>query len=154
MRVVAFLYFLSRKFNFTYFAVTTFPGERADLKLVALDCNDIEIVQIDSISGVSHDRADVAGEEVFILSDTENERTAATRTNNKIWNVSMDEGNTVRSDDLFQRRADGVDQPRFGICAIKLLIMTPDKMCQNFRIRFGGKLMVPFLQQLLFERLI
>jgi len=59
--------------------IDAFAGKGADLKLVALQRHDIEIIQVNRVSGVSHDRADIAGKEVLLFAHAENERAAAAR---------------------------------------------------------------------------
>src|SRR6266404_9110380 len=105
MRVIALLDLLSGEFDFADLMIAGLAGERADLEFVPLDGDDIKIVQINGVPGVSHDRADIAGEKILILADTEHERAATTRADDEIGNVRVNERDPVCADDLLQRRS-------------------------------------------------
>ena len=74
------------------------------------DRDDIEIVKVNCVAGVSDDRAHVAGEKIFILADAEHERAAAPRADDEIWDVGMNQRDAVGADDLLERSTRGVDR--------------------------------------------
>ena len=59
------------------------------------------------------DGADIAGEEVFLLAHAEDERATAPGAHEEVRNVSMNESDSIRADDLSQSRANGVDEKSF-----------------------------------------
>src|SRR5260370_452898 len=103
---------------------------------------------------MSDDRADIAGEEIFILANPENERTATTGADDKIRDIGMNNRDSVSADDLLQGRAHGVDEARLGIFPIELPVNTADEMSENFRVCVGLKICVAVLNQLLLESLV
>src|SRR5437660_7726047 len=72
--------------------------DRADFEFIARDRNDIEIVKINGVAGVSDDRAHVAGEKILILTDAEHEGRTAPRTNHEFFDVGMNERDAVGAD--------------------------------------------------------
>src|SRR5438874_12158473 len=84
MRVIALLNISVGKFDFAELVITALARDGADLEFVALDCHDIEVVEVNRIAGIGDDRADVACEKIFILPDAEDERTAAPGADDKI----------------------------------------------------------------------
>ena len=68
-------------------SVAAFAGQRADLEFVALDRDEVEVVQVNRVAGVGDDRAHVAGEKIFVLADSEDERAAAPRADDEIGNI-------------------------------------------------------------------
>src|SRR6476469_5492265 len=115
MRVVALLDVLVGELNLADFVGPAFTCDGANLELVPLNRDDIEIVQINRVPGVGDDRAYVAGEKILVLSTPENERATAAGADNEIGDIAMHQSDAVSSDDLLQRRADGCDQARFVI---------------------------------------
>ena len=110
VRVVAFLDICVAEFDFAQLIIAGLACDGADLEFVALDRDDVEVVQINGVAGVGDDGADVAGEEVFLLADPEDERAAAPGADDEVRNVAMNERDAVGADDLAQSRANGVDQ--------------------------------------------
>ena len=113
VRVIAFLDVLGGELDFADLVIARFAGERADLEFVALDRDEIEVVQVNGVARVGDDRADIAGEKIFVLADAEDERAAAPGADDEIGNVAVDERDAVGADDLLQRRANGVDEQSF-----------------------------------------
>ncbi len=105
MRVIALPDVFVGELDFADFVGPAFAGDRADLEFVALDRDDIEVVQVNRVARVSDDRADVAGEKIFVFANTEDERAAAARADDEVRNVLMDERDAISADDLLQRRA-------------------------------------------------
>ena len=120
-------------------------GERADLEFVALDRDDIEVVQINRVAGVGDDRAHIAGEKIFVLAHAEHERAAAPRADDEIRNVAMNQRDAVGADDLLQRGAHGVDQKRLVPCADRsrrrrVVVNVADQMREDFGVGFGSEM--------------
>src|SRR6266550_8629228 len=94
----------------------------ADLEFIARDRDNIEIVKVNCVASVSHDRAYVAGEKILILTDAEHEGRTAARTNHELFDVGVNEHDAVGADYLLKRSTRGVDQASLGIGAVNLLI--------------------------------
>src|SRR5947207_11037870 len=114
------------KLDLADLVIASLAADRADFEFIARDRNDIEIVEINGIAGVSDDRAHVAGEKILILTDAEHEGRTAPRTNHEFFDVGMNERDAVSADHLFKRSTSGVDQARFGIDAVNFLINAAD----------------------------
>src|SRR4029077_15944068 len=99
---------------------------RTELEFVARDRDNIEIVKINCVAGMSDDRAHVAGEKILILAHAEHQRRTATRTNHELFDVGMNERDPVGADYLLQRGTRGIDQASLRIGAINLLINAAD----------------------------
>src|SRR4030088_530416 len=102
MRVVALLDVFGGEFNFADFVRFAFAIERADLELIALNRDHIEIVQVNGVAGVSDNGADIAGQKIFLFADAEHERTTAARSDHETGNVRMNQSDAVSANDLFQ----------------------------------------------------
>ncbi|MEY2601709.1 MAG: hypothetical protein QOJ36_1028, partial [Verrucomicrobiota bacterium] len=154
VRVIALLNVFGAELDFADFVLAGFSIDRADVEILAVECNQIEIIQVNDVAGMSDNRAHVAGEKVFVFADSENERTPPPRANNEVWDIAMNDSDAIRSDDLLERRPRGVDQARLGIVSSELAINAPDQVRQNFGVGVGAKIRVAVLDELLFERLI
>ena len=117
MRVVALLDVFVGELDLADLVMAAFAGERADLEFLPLDRDDIEVVQVNRVARVGDDRADVAGEEVFLFADAEHERAAASRADDEIRDVLVHERDAVGADDLLQRGTDGDDEPALRVRA-------------------------------------
>src|SRR6476619_4077904 len=106
--------------------IAGFARDRADFEFIARDRDNIEIVKINCVAGVSDNRAHVAGEKILILTDAEHQRRTAARTNHKLLDVGMNERDAVGADYLLKRSTRGVDQASLRIGAINLLINAAD----------------------------
>ena len=100
VRVIALLDVGVGEFDFAQLIVARFAGDRTDLELIALDGDDVEIVQVNGVARVGDDRAHVAGQKIFVLADAEDEWAAATSADDEIWDIAMDECDSVGADDL------------------------------------------------------
>ena len=100
VRVIALLDVFVGELDLADLVGPAFAGDRADLEFVALDRDDIEVVQVNRLARVSDDRADVAGEEIFVFANSEDERTATARADDEVRDVLMDERDAIRADDL------------------------------------------------------
>ena len=118
MRELASIHVLRTEFDPADLITAGIASDRADFEGVPRNGDDIKIVQVNSVASVSHDCADVTGEKILILAHAQNERRTATGSDQKIFDMSVNEGDAVGADHLFQRRAGRVHQPRFGILAI------------------------------------
>src|SRR6266404_1311526 len=103
---------------------------------------------------MSDDCTDVAGEEIFILANPENERTATTGADHKIRDIGVNDRDSVSADDLLQGRAHGVHEARLGIFPIELPVNAANEMGENFRVCVRVKIVVAVLDQLLLESLV
>jgi hypothetical protein len=90
--------------------ISRLARDRTDFEFVAIDRDDVEVVQIYRVPRVGDDGADVAGQEILILAYAEDERAAAAGSDDEVRNIAMDQSNPVRADDLAQGGADGIDQ--------------------------------------------
>ena len=88
VRVIALLDVLGGELDFADRVVAALAGERADLEFVALDRDEIEVVQVNRVARVGDDRAHIAGEKIFVLADAEDERAAAPRADDEIGNIA------------------------------------------------------------------
>src|SRR5947207_8649508 len=150
MLVIAFLDVLGGKFDFADLSISSLAGQRADLELAALDCDDIEIIQVNGVARVSDDRAHVAGEKIFFLANTEHERASSTRADNEIRNLGVNQRNAVGADDLPQRSPHSVNQARFLLIDInrggaRIDIKFSDQMREHFGISVRAKIIVAVL---------
>ncbi len=125
MRVIALLDVFVAELDFADLVSPAFAGDRADLEFVALDRDDIEVVQINRVARVGDDRADVAGEEILVLANSEHERTAAARADDEIRNVLMDERDAISADDLLQRRAHCRNETAFVVERRSVAVLRP-----------------------------
>ena len=113
MGVVALLNVFGAELDLADCVLANRAVNRTDFKLVPLERDEIEIIQVNRITGVRDDRAHIAGEKVFVLTDTEHEWTASPRADNKIRNVRMDDGYTIGANHLFQRCTSRVNEACF-----------------------------------------
>src|SRR5256886_6939519 len=51
----------------------------------------IEVVQVNSVPSVRHDRADIAGEEIFLAADAEHEWAATASAYHEVFDLGMDD---------------------------------------------------------------
>ena len=93
--------------------VAPLAGQRTDLEFVALDRDQVEVVQVNRVAGVGDDRAHVAREKIFILPDAEHERAATPRADDEIGNIGMHDRDAVSADDLLQGRPERFDKEGF-----------------------------------------
>ena len=98
------------------------------------------------------DCADIAGEEVFMGADAENERAAATGSNDEARNVSVDDGDAVGADDLAQRETDRLDEASL-VAFSGTVEFVADEVGENFGIGLRDKGVSAF-DQVLAECLI
>ncbi len=98
---------------------TPAPARELMSNLSRLEGNDVEIVQVNGVARVRHNRADIAGEKIFVFSNTEHERTAAASADDKMRNIGMHQRDTVSADDLLERVAGGLDKARLRIGAVR-----------------------------------
>src|SRR5438067_10869434 len=110
------------KLHLAELVIAGLASDRADFEFIARDRNDIEIIKINGVAGVSDDRAHVAGEKILILTDAEHEGRTAPRTNHEFFDVGMNERDAVGADHLFKRSTRGVNQASLRIGAVNLLI--------------------------------
>src|ERR1700730_7225237 len=145
MRVVALLDVFGGKLNLADLVRFAFAIERADLELIALNRDDIEIVQVNGVAGVSDNCADIAGQKIFLFADAEHERAATTRSDHETGNVGVNQSDAISANDLFQRAAHGIDQTHFGILAIEPLINAANEMRQHFGVGVRPEIFVTVL---------
>src|SRR5205807_9958077 len=124
VRDLASVYVLRAEFDFADLITAGVASDRADLEGVPRNGDDIKIVQINGITGVSHDCANVAGEKILIFAHTENEGRTATGPQQKIFDIGVNERDAIGADHLLQGRAGRIHQPGFGLLAVQLLINT------------------------------
>src|SRR5258708_37549196 len=70
--VITLLNVLGGKLDFADRVLADRALDRADFKAFPIERNEIEIVQVNNIPGVSDDRAHIAGQKIFFLADAEN----------------------------------------------------------------------------------
>ena len=71
MREIALANVFRAELDLADLVVAGFARERTDFKFVAPDCDDIKVVKINCVAGVSDDGANVAGEKIFLFADAE-----------------------------------------------------------------------------------
>src|SRR4029077_13568536 len=101
--VIALLDVLGGKLDLADCPIAALAGQRTDLEFVALDRDEVEVAQINRITGVGDDRAHIARQKIFVLPDAEDERTTAPRPDNEIGNIRVDQCDAVGADYLLQR---------------------------------------------------
>src|SRR5205814_7548912 len=93
------------KLDLADLVVTGFARDRTDFKFVARNCDDIKVVKINRVAGVSDNSANVAGEKIFLFAHSEDQRRAAPGADHEVFDIGMNQRNAVGADHLFQRRA-------------------------------------------------
>ena len=156
VRVIALLDVLGGELDLADRAVAALAGERADLEFVALDRDEIEIIQVNGVAGVGDDRAHVTGEKIFVLPDAEHERAAAPRADDEIGNVGVDQRDAVGADDLLQRSAQRFHEQRFmpariGHARRGVVVNFADQMGEHFGVGFGGEVVLAIPQEALLD---
>ena len=151
MREIALLDVLGGELDFADRAVATFAGQRTDLEFIALDRDEVEIVQVNRVAGVGDDRAHIAGQKIFVLADSEDEWAATPRADDEIGNIRMDQRDAVCADGLLQSRAQcfhqqGLVPPRIDHADRRVVVDFPDQMGQHLGVRFGGEMVLTLLQ--------
>src|SRR5438034_11404205 len=114
------------KLNLADLIIAGLARDRTDFEFIARDRDDIEIVKINSVASVSDDRAYVAGEKILILTNPEDQRRTAPRTNQELFDVGMNERDAIGTNYLFKRGTCSVNQPSLGIGAVNLVINAAD----------------------------
>ena len=142
MRIIAFLNVLRGELDFANLVIARLARQRADLELVAFDCHHVEVVQVNRVARIGDDRAHIAGQKIFVFANSENERAAASRANDEIGDVSVNNRDAVGADDLFQGRAHGIDQTRLGIFPVQLLVNAPDEVSKHLGVGLRVEIMV------------
>src|SRR5256885_134502 len=120
MGELALAHFFRAELDFADLVITDLARERADLECVARDGDNIEVVKVNGVAGVGDNRAHVAGEKIFIAPNAEYERAAPPGADNEVFDVGMDERNSIGANDLLERGAGGVHKTRLRISAIEL----------------------------------
>ncbi len=152
VRVIALLDVLGGELDFADRAIAAFAGQRTDLEFVALDRDEVEVVQVNRVAGVGDDRAHIARQKIFVLPDSEDERAATPRADDEIGNIRMDQRDAVGADDLLQRRAQcfheqGLVPPRIDHADGRVVVNFPDQMGQHFGVRFGREMVLTLPQK-------
>src|SRR5438046_2033410 len=107
MSKIAFLNILGCEFDFADSMIATFSGERSDLEFVLFQRDHIEVIQVNSVAGVSDDCAHIARQKIFAFANPEDERASSSRADHKIRNIRVDQGNAICADHLLKRGANG-----------------------------------------------
>ena len=143
MWVIALLDVLGGELDLADCPITALAGQRTDLEFVALDRDEVEVAQINRITGVGDDRADIARQKILILPDAEDERTTAPRADNEIRNIRVDQRDAVGADYLLQRRAQCFHEqrlvaPRIDHANGRVVVNFPDQVSQHFGVERTG----------------
>ncbi len=115
---------------------------RRDLKIVAGERDNFEIVEVDHAAGVRDDGANVAGQEILVASHAQQQGTAPARADDHVGMIGLDDGDAVGADDVFERTADGLGQSRAvlaGIFGADLVVVVADEMGEHFGVRLRDK---------------
>src|SRR5579871_1347514 len=156
MREFSALDFLGGKFHLANLRADRRRLDGGHLKIVACQRHDLEIVQIYDTSRVGDDGADIAGEEVFLASDPNEQGTTPTRSDDLLGVIYMNDGDAVRSHNILQRAADSFAKPcavGAGILCVNLFIMFADQVSQYLGVRLRNKF-VSLGEQAIFEELM
>ena len=154
VRVIAQLHVVAREIDFRHLVGAGDPAfQRGNLEAIAFEHGHVVILQVDRFLCVRDDGLRVTDEKILPLAETHRQWRAAPRADDDIGHVQVHGRDAVGADDLFERRAGGLQEPRLGVLAARLVVDLPDEMGQDFGVRLGAEL-VPGLQQLGPENLI
>ncbi len=126
------------------------------LEIIAGERDDLEVIEVYDTARVGDNRADVAGEKVFVAAHAEEQGTAPARADNLVGMVRMNDGDAVGADDVLERAAYGFRERGpvvAGMLGVDLLVMVADEMGENFRVRLRHKL-VSLGQQAFLQKLV
>ena len=106
--VITLLDVFGREFDFADGMLRAVSGERSDLEFVRPHRDDIEVVQVNRVASVSDNRAHIAGQKIFVVADTEHERTSTSRADHEIRHIGMNQRDAICADHLSKRRANSI----------------------------------------------
>ena len=155
MWIIAFLDIFGGEFDFADLkASAVSPTSELISNLSRPDRDDIEIIQVNGVAGVGDNRADIAGQEIFFFANTEHEGAAAARSDDEIGDIRMHESDAVGPDNLLQGGPRRVNETRFGVVAVELVVNVADEMGQDLGVRLGIETIIAVLDELLFQRMV
>src|SRR5205823_11530399 len=106
--IITLLNVLGCELDFADGMLGAVSGKRSDLELLRPRCHHIEVVQVNSVAGVSDNCAHIAGQKIFAVANPEHEGTSTASADHEIWHISMDQRDTVCADHLSKRRTNSV----------------------------------------------
>ncbi len=145
-----------REFNLANLRADRRRLDGGHLEIIAGERDDLEVIQVHDAARVGDNRADVAGEKVFVAADAEEQGTAAARADNLVGMIRMKDGDTVGADDVLERAAHGFRERgtvAAGMLGVDLFVMVADEMRENFRVRLRREL-VSLGQQAFLQKLV
>jgi hypothetical protein len=116
---------------------------------LAGDRRHVVVVEIDHLLGVGDDGVGVAGQEILVLAQADDQRRTAPGADDHAGRIDTHQRQAVGADDFAQGLADGLGQAR-GILGGGGLIMASDQMRQDFGVGRGTE-GVALGQELLLE---
>ena len=165
MRELAALGFLGGEFDFADLRADGCRLDRGHLEIVAGQRDDFEVVEVNDAAGVRDDGADVAGEEILVASDAEQQRAAAAGADDHVGMIGVNDGDAVGADHVFEGAAHGFGQCRAILCAcgrpdrvsgchvLKFLVIIADEVGEDFGVGLRDEF-VAFGEQAFFELLM
>ena len=114
-----------------------------NLKSFGLECDDLVVVQVNHIAGVSHDRANITRQKMFVLAYSQDERASAPCADDDAGDIRMHDRDAIGPDNLTQSTANGLDQRAFVLRG-RLFKRLTNEMGQDLCIGLGVEFMPPF----------
>ena len=127
-------------------------AEVQNVKTFGRDGRHVVVVQIDDFFRMRDNGVGVAGDEIFVLADADDERRTAPRADNRVRTIRANDGNPIGADDFSERVADGWRE-RIAILAMPFFVIISDEMREDFRVRVGFESVSGF-QEFLLERVV
>ena len=133
--------------------------EPIELEIVEGEGDDVEVVEVNDLLGVRHDRSGVTRQEVFADADADDERRTTTGTDHDAGLIDAENGNAVGADHFPERVHDGLGQQgEFGVgqgvrgfgFGHETVVMDSDQVGENLGVG-GGLESMPMGDELAFE---
>ena len=112
--------------------------EGAYREILPGDVDELAVLQVDDVAGPAHERGRVAGEEVLVVADAEDERRRLARRHDLPGMLGAQRGDAVRALDVVERLAHAFKE---GALAVGLRphlgIVVGDQVAQDLRVGLG-----------------
>ena len=101
------------------------------VKLAILEAYDLAVIQVNDVRGSAYNCGHVARKEVFVLSDSDDERGAFSSTNELVWTIGANDGDSISAVDVSKAATDAVEESSWRILGL-LLIMIGNQVAEDF----------------------
>ncbi len=112
-------------------------------KSIRAQGDDLGVVEVNDLTGVGDDGADVAGQEMLALADAEDERAAAAGADDDAGEIFVNDGDAVGADDLAQGFTDGLNEGGLGFLRF-LVECRADQMREHLGVGLRVENVCPF----------